>query len=146
MWRTRGVGVLSQERTARGWENSLHGDMRIRDLFRVGLGFSTQSKGGGSGIDSGRPLCLLHTVAEEGKKKWIEMWETKRNKIVFLVRNIYCKLSSFWFVLTWWEYARIGSSSLLHMIKSIICVHFFKIKFVLFFRFLSLVIWRVLSL
>lgn len=81
---TRGVGVLSQERTARLCENSLQGGEGPR-LVWVGLGSLTHGRGGGSGIDSGRPyVCSTSSRRKEKMKK------KKRNKIVFLVIIFIC--------------------------------------------------------
>lgn len=64
---TSELGVLSQERTARG--DSLHGgDQAVTRCKEKGL-FSAQGKGGGSGIDSGRPSRWLNVGGEKGKKQ-----------------------------------------------------------------------------
>jgi len=60
--------VLSQERTARECGNSLQGGEGLK-LGRVGLGSLTHGRGGGSGIDSGRPFVCTSSSSRRRKRK-----------------------------------------------------------------------------
>lgn len=80
----RGGGVES--RTNRAWMLKLLARWRGSGTRsgRVGLGSLTLGKGGGSGIDSGRPL-VCSTSSRRRKEK-----RRKRNKIVFLFIIFIC--------------------------------------------------------
>ena len=95
------VGVLSQERTARG--ESLHGDKDIHTWnlhVRVKLHtcvFLAQGKGGGSGIDSGPPLF-------NSRKKVLEkltLFRSYRFYFKFSEFNLSVNVMS----MTWFQYS-----------------------------------------